>query len=148
MFRFVRLFLGMPVRFFRVRQSLLLENLALRQQLAVLKRRRRSPCLSPFDKLFWVAVSRFWSGWKQAHVVVTPETVIRWHRAGFRLLSLAKTLGVLSFTPLTMLQACAQAVDFKVGHHFGEGHPRNRRNMPSFAPQLDPGGEVPPLDGT
>jgi pyruvate formate lyase activating enzyme len=38
-------------------------------------------------------------------------------------LSLAKTLGVLSFTPLTMLQACAQAVDFKVGHHFGEGQP-------------------------
>ncbi len=36
-------------------------------------------------------------------------------------LSLAKTLGVLSFTALTMLQACAQAVDFKVGHHFGEG---------------------------
>jgi tetratricopeptide (TPR) repeat protein len=35
--------------------------------------------------------------------------------------SLAKTLGVLSFTPLTMLQACAQAIDFKVGHHFGEG---------------------------
>src|SRR5580692_1818530 len=85
MFRFVRLFLGMPVRFFRVRQSLLLENLALRQQLAVLKRRRRSPCLSPFDKLFWVAVRRFWSGWKQALIVVTPETVIRWHRAGFRL---------------------------------------------------------------
>jgi hypothetical protein len=36
-------------------------------------------------------------------------------------LSVAKTPGVLSFTPLTMLQACAQAVDFKVGHHFGEG---------------------------
>ena len=85
MFRFIRLCLGMLVRFFRVRQSLLLENLALRQQLAVLKRRRRSPCLSPFDKLFWVAVSRFWSGWKQALIVVTPETVIRWHRAGFRL---------------------------------------------------------------
>ena len=85
MFRFIRLCLGMRVRFFRVRQSLLLENLALRQQLAVLKRRRRSPCLSSFDKLFWVAVSRFWSGWKQALVVVTPETVIRWHRAGFRL---------------------------------------------------------------
>src|SRR6266446_1571280 len=85
MFRFILLCLGMLVRFFRVRQSLLLENLALRQQLAVLKRRRRSPCLSPFDKLFWVAVSRLWSGWKQALVVVTPETVIRWHRAGFRL---------------------------------------------------------------
>jgi integrase len=82
MFRFIRLFLGTLVCFFRVRQSLLLENLALRQQLAVLRRRRRSPCLSPFDKLFWVAVSRFWSGWKQALIVVTPETVIRWHRVG------------------------------------------------------------------
>jgi hypothetical protein len=39
-------------------------------------------------------------------------------------LSLAKTLGVLGFTPLTMLQACAQAVDFKVGHRFGEGQRR------------------------
>ena len=36
------------------------------------------------------------------------------------MLSLGKTLGVLSFTPLTMLQACAQAVDFKVGRYFGE----------------------------
>ncbi len=75
----------MLVSFFRVRRNLLLENLALRQRLAVLKRRRRRPCLSPFDKLFWVAVSRFWSGWKQALIVVTPETVFRWHRAGFRL---------------------------------------------------------------
>lgn len=85
MLRFIRLFLGTLVRFFRVRQSLLLENLALRQQLVVLKRRRRRPNLSPFDKLFWVAVSRFWSGWKQGLIVVTPETIIRWHRAGFRL---------------------------------------------------------------
>ena len=37
------------------------------------------------DKLFWVAVRRFWSGWKQSLIVVTPETVVRWHRAGFRL---------------------------------------------------------------
>src|SRR5882672_6264336 len=43
--------------------------------------------------------------------------------------SLAKTLGVLSFTPLTMLQACAQAVDFKVGHHFGEGHVMGRMSV-------------------
>jgi putative transposase len=83
MFRFIGLCLGILVRFFRVRRNLLLENLALRQQLAVLKRRSRRPCLSPFDNLFWVAVSRFWSGWKQALIVVMPETVIRWHRAGF-----------------------------------------------------------------
>jgi putative transposase len=85
MFRFICLFLGILVRFFRVGKSLLLENLALRQQVAVLKRRRRSLRLSPFDKLFWVAVSRFWSGWKQVLIVVPPETVIRWHRDGFRL---------------------------------------------------------------
>ena len=85
MFQFIGLCVGTLIRFFRVRRSLLLENLALRQQLAVLKRRRRRPCLSPFDKLFWVVVHRFWSGWEQALIGVTPETVIRWHRAGFRL---------------------------------------------------------------
>ena len=85
MFRLVRLCFGTLVRLLRARRGLLLENLALRQQLAVLKRRRPRPGLSPFDKLFWVAASRFWSGWKQALIVVTPETVIRWHGAGFRL---------------------------------------------------------------
>ena len=58
MFRFIRLFLGMLVRFFRVRQSLLLENLALRQQLAVLKQRHRSPCLSPFGCFYLVSPER------------------------------------------------------------------------------------------
>ncbi|HET6176790.1 MAG TPA: integrase core domain-containing protein, partial [Candidatus Sulfotelmatobacter sp.] len=66
-------------------RSLLLENLALRQQLAVLTRRHPRPKLSPLDKLFWVLARRFWSAWKQALLVVTPETVVRWHRAGFRL---------------------------------------------------------------
>ena len=36
------------------------------------------------DRLFWLLVRRFWSEWKQALLVVTPETVVRWHRAGFR----------------------------------------------------------------
>src|SRR5260221_3860057 len=84
MVRFINVCVGMVVRFCRARRSLLLENLALRQQLVVLKRRRRRPGLSPFDKLFWVAASRIWSGWKQALLVVTPETVVRWHRAGIR----------------------------------------------------------------
>jgi hypothetical protein len=47
------------------------------------------------------------------------------HVQDAEILSLAKTLGVLTFTPLTMLQACAQAVDFKVGHHFGQGQVRS-----------------------
>jgi transposase InsO family protein len=62
-----------------------LENLVLRQQLAVLKRRHPRPKLGAFDKLFWVLARRFWSGWKQALIVVGPETVVGWHRAGFRL---------------------------------------------------------------
>jgi hypothetical protein len=61
-----------------------LENLALRQQLSVLKRRHPRPWLDLFDKLFWVIAQQFWSAWKQALIVVTPETVVRWHRAGFR----------------------------------------------------------------
>src|SRR6266849_5631420 len=85
MFRFIGLCFGTLVRLLRSRRRLLLENLALRQQLAVLKRRHPRPRLDLFDKLFWVTVRRFWSGWKQALVIITPETVVRWHRAGFRL---------------------------------------------------------------
>jgi putative transposase len=84
MFRFNVLCLGTLFRLVRARRSLLLENLALRQQLAVLKRRHPNPRIGLLDKLFWVAARRFWSGWKQSLLVVTPETVVRWHRAGFR----------------------------------------------------------------
>jgi putative transposase len=62
-----------------------LENLALRQQLTVLKRKHPKPRLRVLDRLFWVFARRLWSGWKQCLFVVTPETVVRWHRAGFRL---------------------------------------------------------------
>ena len=84
MCNFARLSLGLVARGFRLRRGLLLE-LALRQQLAVLKRRRARPKLSPFDKLFWVLACRFWADWKRSLLVVTPETVVRSHRAGFRL---------------------------------------------------------------
>src|SRR6267154_5560797 len=79
------LLVGAILRLFHGRRRLLLENLALRQQLAALKRRRPRPRLAVFDKLFWVLARRFWSGWKQALIVVNPETVVRWHRLGFAL---------------------------------------------------------------
>src|SRR5262250_930672 len=85
MFRFLLLWLGATLRLFRSRRSLLVENLALRQQLAVFKRRNRRPTLAAFDKLFWVLARRFWSDWKKSLLLVAPETVVRWHRAGFRL---------------------------------------------------------------
>ena len=85
MFGCLLLWIGAFLRLFRSRQSLLVENLALRQQVAVFKRRRRRPRLTAADKLFWVLLHRFWSSWKTALIVVSPDTVVRWHRAGFQM---------------------------------------------------------------
>jgi hypothetical protein len=85
MFDAIALLVGAILRLFRARRSLVLENLALRQQLVALKRRHPRPKLAAFDKLFWVLARRFWSGWKQVLIVVSPETVVRWHRTGFAL---------------------------------------------------------------
>jgi putative transposase len=85
MLHLLKLFFGSLVRTLYSRRDLFLENLALRQQLAVLHSRHPRPRFSVQDKLFWVAALRWWSGWKRVLVVVTPETVVRWHRAGFRL---------------------------------------------------------------
>jgi hypothetical protein len=76
MFGFLWLWFGVAAvtGFFRSRQNLLLENLALRQ-LTVLKRRHPRPKLSPLDKLFWLLARKFWSASKQSLFVVTPETV-------------------------------------------------------------------------
>ncbi len=81
----LRLLLGLLWRFFYSRRDLLLENLALRQQLLTLKRRKPRPRLARLDRLFWLVARRPWPKWKQALVIVTPETVIRWHRLGFGL---------------------------------------------------------------
>src|SRR5258705_6339108 len=81
----IGLLIGVILRLFRARRTLLLENLALRQQLAALKRQRPGPRLAVLDKVFWVLARMFWSGWKQALIVVSPETVVRWHRSGFAL---------------------------------------------------------------
>src|SRR3989441_5018082 len=66
------------------RRQLALENLALRQQLAVYKRMARRPKLRRSDRLFWVWLARVWVGWRQSLVIVTPDTVLRWHRRRFR----------------------------------------------------------------
>jgi hypothetical protein len=75
MLTLIRLCLGTVARLFCARRSLLLENLALRQQLGVFKRRHPRPRLNMLDKLFWMTARRIWSGWKNSWMVVTPETV-------------------------------------------------------------------------
>ena len=81
--------LGILLRTFRsavrTRRELALENLALRQQLAVWKARQPRPGLTEMDRVFWIVVARLWKNWRSSLQVVRPETVVRWHRRGFRL---------------------------------------------------------------
>ena len=65
-------------------RDLALENLALRQQLTVYKRLHPRPQLRRRDRLFWVWFSKLWGGWRQALIIVKPDTVIGWHRQGFK----------------------------------------------------------------
>ena len=65
-------------------RQLALENLALHQQLAVYKRTANRPPLRRRERLFWVCLSRVWTGWRGALVIVAPETVLRWQRRRFR----------------------------------------------------------------
>ena len=70
----------------RSRLELETEILALRHQLAVLQRQApRRPRLGRADRLLWVLLSRLWPNWRRAVQIVTPDTVVRWHRRGFAL---------------------------------------------------------------
>jgi putative transposase len=84
MFKWLGILVRTLVSAARTRQELAAENLALRQQLAVLKHRHPRPRLDALDRLFWVVLSRSWSSWRGALHIVKPDTVIRWHRQGFR----------------------------------------------------------------
>ena len=84
MIRWLNIFLFSLRSLFRTQRELALENLVLRQQLAVYKAHRQRPRINDADRLFWVMMSRIWRGWREALIVVKPETVIRWHRQGFK----------------------------------------------------------------
>ncbi len=75
------------------RATLAIENLALRQQLAALRRSVDRPRLRRRDRLFWTLLAGCWSGWRRALVIVSPATVVRWHRRGFRLYWRRKSRG-------------------------------------------------------
>jgi len=76
---------GWLVSAFRSRQDLILENLALRQQFLVLHAQRPRRRLTATHKLFWVGMRKVRRRWRESLVLVTPRTVVHWHRAGFRL---------------------------------------------------------------
>jgi putative transposase len=64
----------------RTKSELLLENILLRQQLIVLKRQAKRPTLTWRDRTLFVLLASRLRTWKQALVLVQPETVLRWHR--------------------------------------------------------------------
>ena len=75
----------------RGQAALQAENIALRHQVTVLQRTNtKRPFLKPADRCLWVWLSRLWSAWRSALIIVMPETVIGWHRQGFRCTGLGK----------------------------------------------------------
>ena len=91
----VHALLDFVVGVFRSRITLQLEIVALRHQLALYHRSVRRPPIHPADRLFWAWLQCFWGRWREALILVQPETVIRWHRRGFKRLSLPETPSAL-----------------------------------------------------
>ena len=88
MLEVVRLLFATVPAWVRPRQDLVFENLLLRHQLAVLTRPTRSrprARLRLWDKLLWILARRWCAGWREHLTFVTPDTVVRWHRRGWRL---------------------------------------------------------------
>jgi putative transposase len=69
---------------FFAHRHLAIENLVLRQQLAIYKRARKRPQLTRADRWFWILLSRSWKPWRNALIIVHPDTILRWHRQRFR----------------------------------------------------------------
>ena len=89
------------------KSHLALENLALRQQVAVFKQSVKRPKLRPWDRVFWTWLMRLWPEWRCALVIVKPETVIGWHRQGFRLYWRWKSRGGKPGRPLIAAEVVA-----------------------------------------
>ncbi len=69
---------------FATRADLLIENLALRHQLAIYQRQETRPRLRERDRLIWTLLARLWPRWRTALVIVQPDTVVRWHHRGWK----------------------------------------------------------------
>jgi hypothetical protein len=84
MIRLALLLLGALRALVQRRSDLVLENSAQRQQVAALAAKGRRPRITGVDRWLWTVLRRWWSRWTEVLVFVKPETVVRWHRAGFR----------------------------------------------------------------
>jgi transposase InsO family protein len=85
MFRWPFILFRLAAAILKSRRNLLLENLALSHQLLVLGRNASRPRLNPLDRALWAWLSHTWNRWRIRLLIVQPDTVIQWHREGFRL---------------------------------------------------------------
>jgi hypothetical protein len=69
---------------FKAKARLIAENLCLRQQLVVLKRRQARPLLRDADRRFWIFACQLFSGWYRSLIIVRPDTVVSWHHKGWK----------------------------------------------------------------
>ncbi|MDP2885804.1 MAG: helix-turn-helix domain-containing protein [Ignavibacteria bacterium] len=81
----IRSLLSFCLRFFKSRTQLQLEIVYLRKQLEILSRTSPRPRLRPSDRFFFSVLTSIFSSWKSTLLIFEPETVIRWHRQGFKL---------------------------------------------------------------
>jgi len=81
----LRLAIAILLSLTKSRRQLLLENVALRQQVTMLRQSVKRPRTTTADRLFWILLSRHVEGWRQMLYSLHPDTIVRWHRQGFRL---------------------------------------------------------------
>ncbi len=84
MLQLMQMMFALVRNLFADRGDLAMENLALRQQLAILKREKPRPLLDDLDRAFWVALKKELATWAAALIIVKPETVVRWQKLRFR----------------------------------------------------------------
>ncbi len=108
---------------FKSERQLALENLALRQQVAMLRRSLKRPRVSTVDKLFWILFSRHVDGWRKILHALHPDTVVRWHRRGFRLYWRWKSRGAKPGRPAVNV-ALRELIRQMQASNIGWGAPR------------------------
>jgi hypothetical protein len=123
---------------FRPKLLLIADNLCVRQQLLVLHRRNPHPRLKDADRRFWVLACRWSVDWRTSLLFLKPETVLRWHRRGWRTYWRCRSRrgGVVGRCPIapelqTMIRRMANETAFGVS----EG---SKRNSPGLATKFPP----------
>ncbi len=84
---------GAAADLMRTRPELIAENALLRQQLIVLERQVKHPTFTPLDRGLLVMLASRLPHWRQALLIVKPDTLLRWHRQGFKLFWKHKSQG-------------------------------------------------------